>query len=156
MGWASAPEDAYQMLRGLRTLPVRMARHGESGLAIARFLALQPEVAGVIHPALPGAPDHELWARDYTGACGLFAFTLKPGPRKAVEAFLDALTLFGLGFSWGGFESLAIDCDPQLRPRKFKHDYGGPLIRLHIGLEDPQDLMADLRNALGVYAEHIG
>src|SRR5207302_1949816 len=103
--------------------------------------------------ALPGAPDHELWARDYTGASGLFAFVLKPGPRAAVEAFLDTLTLFGLGFSWGGFESLAIHCDPQLKTRKLMRDYGGPLIRLHIGLEDPQDLMADLRGGLDLYAE---
>jgi cystathionine beta-lyase len=153
MGWSVAPEDAYQILRGLRTLPVRMARHGESALAIARWLAVQPEVAAIIHPALSGAPDHELWARDYTGACGLFGFVLKPGPQKAVEAFLDALTLFGLGFSWGGFESLAIHCDPQLKTRKLRRDYGGPLIRLHIGLEDPHDLMADLRGGLSVYAD---
>ncbi|MDB5494751.1 MAG: cystathionine beta-lyase [Phenylobacterium sp.] len=156
MGWSVAPEDAYQMLRGLRTLPLRLARHGESGLAIARGLAVQPEVASVIHPALPGAADHELWARDYSGPCGLFSFVLKPGPEAAVEAFLDALELFGLGFSWGGFESLAIHCDPQLKTRKFKRDYGGPLIRLHIGLEDPQDLMADLRAALSVYARAVG
>ncbi|MDB5442538.1 MAG: cystathionine beta-lyase [Phenylobacterium sp.] len=156
MGWSVAPEDAYQMLRGLRTLPLRLARHGESGLAIARWLALQPEVASVIHPALPGGADHELWARDYSGACGLFSFVLKPGPEAAVEAFLDALELFGLGFSWGGFESLAIHCDPQLKTRRFKRDYGGPLIRLHIGLEDPQDLMADLRAALSVYARAVG
>jgi cysteine-S-conjugate beta-lyase len=156
MGWSVSPEDAYQMLRGLRTLPLRMARHGESGLAVARWLALQPEVASVIHPALPGAPDHALWARDYTGACGLFGFVLKPGPRAAVAAFLDALELFGLGFSWGGFESLAINCDPQLKTRKIKREYGGPLIRLHIGLEDPQDLMADLRNGLSIYAAASG
>jgi cystathionine beta-lyase len=156
LGWSVSPEDAYQMLRGLRTLPVRLARQGDSGVAIARWLELQPEVSRVIHPALPGSPDHALWARDCSGACGLFAFVLKPGPRRAVEAFLDKLELFGLGFSWGGFESLAINCDPQLKTRKFKRDYGGPLIRLHIGLEDPQDLMADLRQALGVYAEALG
>jgi len=156
MGWSVSPEDAYQMLRGLRTLPVRLARQGESGLAVARWLALQPQVHAIIHPGLPGAPGHELWARDYAGASGLFAFVLKPGPQKAVDAFLDALELFGLGFSWGGFESLAIHCDPQFKSRKLRHDYGGPVIRLHIGLEDPQDLMADLRNALGVYAEAIG
>lgn len=155
MGWSVAAEDAYQMLRGLRTLPVRLARHGESGLAIARWLALQPEVARVIHPGLPGSPDHALWARDYTGACGLFAFVLQPGPQRAVDAFLDALQLFGLGFSWGGFESLAISCDPQLRTRRTRKNYGGPLIRLHVGLEDPQDLIADLRNALSAYAAAI-
>jgi len=155
-GWSVSPEDAYQMLRGLRTLPTRLARHGESGLAVARWLAVRPEVAAVFHPALPGAPDHALWARDYSGACGLFAFALKPGPAAAVNAFLDELTLFGLGFSWGGFESLAIPCDHQLKTRRFRRDYGGPLIRLHIGLEDARDLVADLESALSVYAGRIG
>jgi cystathionine beta-lyase len=155
LGWSVAPEDAYQMLRGLRTLPTRLARQGESALIVAHWLREQPEVVEVLHPALPGAPGHELWARDFSGGCGLFAFTLQPGPRAAVDAFLDELALFGLGFSWGGFESLAIACDPQLRVRRFKHDYGGPLIRLHIGLEEPQDLMADLRNALSLYARRI-
>ena len=155
MGWSVSPEDAYQMLRGLRTLPTRLARHGESGLAVARWLSEQPEVVGVYHPGLPGAPNHELWARDFTGACGLFGFTLKPGSKAAVNAFLDTLSLFGLGFSWGGFESLAITCDHQLRSRRFRHDYGGPLIRLHIGLEAPGDLIADLRGALDVYTARI-
>lgn len=152
MGWAVNGEDAYAMLRGLRTLPLRMARQGESGLAIARWLAQQPEVAALYHPALPEAPGHDLWARDYTGACGLFGFALKPAPDAAVNAFLDALGLFGLGFSWGGFESLAISCDPQLRARKFRKDYGGPLIRLHVGLEAPDDLIGDLRAGLDAYA----
>lgn len=151
MGWAVSGEDAYAMLRGLRTLPVRMARHSESGLAIAAWLRDQPEVAQVLHPALPGAPGHELWRRDYTGACGLFSIVLKPGATEAVNAFLDSLKLFGLGFSWGGFESLAIWCDPQLKVRKFAYDYGGPLIRLHVGLENPDDLIADLRRGLDAY-----
>jgi cystathionine beta-lyase len=136
----------------LRTLPTRLARHGASGLAIAAWLRDRPEVSQVFHPGLPGAPSHELWARDFTGACGLFAFALRPGPQAAVNAFLDELTLFGLGFSWGGFESLAVSCDPQLRIRKVKRDYGGPLIRLHIGLENPDDLIADLERALALYA----
>jgi len=152
LGWAVASEDAYQMLRGLRTLPTRLARHGASGLAIAAWLRDQPEVGEVLHPGLPGATDHELWARDYTGACGLFAFALRPGPQAAVNALLDQLTLFGLGFSWGGFESLAVSCDPQFRIRKVKRDYGGPLIRLHIGLENPDDLIADLRRGLDAFA----
>nr|MEA2799214.1 cysteine-S-conjugate beta-lyase [Phenylobacterium sp.] len=156
LGWAVAGEDAYQMLRGLRTLPTRLARHGASGLAVATWLREQPEVSRVFHPGLPGAPDHELWARDYTGACGLFAFALRPGPQAAVNALLDELTLFGLGFSWGGFESLAVSCDPQFRIRKIKRDYGGPLIRLHIGLENPDDLIADLQRALAVYAAQTG
>ncbi|MDB5498109.1 MAG: cystathionine beta-lyase [Phenylobacterium sp.] len=151
LGWAVTGEDAYQMLRGLRTLPTRLARHGESGLAVAAWLAGRPQVAQVYHPAVPGCPDHELWTRDYAGACGLFAFALQPGPEVAVNALLDELTLFGLGFSWGGFESLAVPCDHQLKTRKFKPDYGGPLIRLHIGLENPDDLIADLQRGLEVY-----
>jgi cystathionine beta-lyase len=151
MGWSVSPEDAYQMLRGLRTLPTRMARHGQSGIVVAEWLVGQPEVAQVLHLALPGAPDHDVWKRDYTGACGLFGFVLKPGSKAAVDAFLDALSLFGLGFSWGGFESLAIACDPQLVIRHFRRDYEGPLMRLHVGLEDPQDLIADLRKALDAY-----
>jgi cystathionine beta-lyase len=152
MGWAVSGEDAYAMLRGLRTLPTRMARQGQSGLAIAAWLQDQPEVAQVLHPALPGCPGHELWQRDYKGACGLFGVVLKPAPEAAVNAFLNALKIFGLGFSWGGFESLAIWCDPQLKVRRFEHDYGGPLMRLHVGLEDPADLIADLRAGLDAYA----
>jgi cystathionine beta-lyase len=113
-------------------------------------------VAQVLHPALTGAPDHDLWARDYAGACGLFGLVLKPGSKAAVDRFLDALKLFGLGFSWGGFESLAISCDPQLKVRRHAADYGGPLIRLHVGLEAPADLMADLRRALDAYGETAG
>lgn len=153
MGWAVSGEEAYAILRGLRTLPTRMTRHAESGLAVARWLGDQPEVRQVLHPALPTFPDHALWARDFTGACGLFGFVLRPAPEAAVNAFLDALRLFGLGFSWGGFESLAISCDPQLHVRRFAKDYGGPLMRLHVGLEDPEDLIADLRRALDAYAK---
>jgi cystathionine beta-lyase len=148
LGWAVAADEAYQMLRGLRTLSVRMARHGASGLQIARWLREQPEVAKVLHPGLPGAPGHDLWARDYSGACGLFSFVLKRGRPKAAEALLDALSLFGLGFSWGGFESLAIHCDPQLGKRQYPPAFEGPLVRLHVGLESPDDLMADLRRGL--------
>lgn len=151
LGWAAPGEDAYLMLRGLRTLPVRLARHGESGLSVARWLAGRPQVQAVLHPGLDGAPGHDIWRRDFSGACGLFAFVLRPAPQAAVDAFLDALTLFGLGFSWGGFESLVIACDPQLRARKFRRDYGGPMIRLHVGLEDPGDLIADLAQALDVF-----
>lgn len=152
LGWAVSAEDAYQMLRGLRTLPARLQRQGETALAAARWLASQPEVAQVIHPALPGSADHALWARDYSGACGLFGFVLKAGAPHAADAFLDALQLFGLGFSWGGFESLAIVSDPQLAKRKFAPTYEGPLMRLHIGLEAEADLIADLRQALDAYA----
>lgn len=156
MGWAVSGEDAYAMLRGLRTLPIRMGRQGQSGLAVAAWLRDQPEVAEVLHPALPGCPGHALWTRDYKGACGLFGVVLKPAPQAAVDAFLNALKIFGLGFSWGGFESLAIWCDPQLKVRRFGRDYSGPLMRLHVGLEDPADLIADLRTGLDAYAKLAG
>lgn len=151
LGWSVAAEDAYAMLRGLRTLDVRLKRHGENGLEVARWLAGRPEVASVLHPALPGAPGHDIWRRDYSGACGLFAFILRPAPPAATAALLDALQLFGLGFSWGGFESLAINCDPQLRVRNFRTDYGGALVRLHVGLEEPADLIADLEAGLSAF-----
>ncbi|HEX2561257.1 cystathionine beta-lyase [Phenylobacterium sp.] len=156
LGWAVSPEDAYQMLRGLRTLPTRLERQGTSALKVAAWLKAQDEVAEVLFPALPGAPHHHLWKRDYRGACGLFSFVLKPAPARAVDALLDVLTLFGLGFSWGGFESLAISCDHQLRKRKHRKDYGGPIVRLHIGLEHPDDLISDLRLGLDAYRRARG
>lgn len=155
LGWSVAAEDAYVMLRGLRTLDVRLRRHEESGLAVARWLAGREEVSAVLHPALPGAPGHDLWKRDYSGACGLFAFVLNPAPPGATSALLDALRLFGLGFSWGGYESLAIDCDPQLAVRSFRKTYGGSLVRLHVGLEDPADLIADLETGLAAYRARL-
>ena len=151
VGWSVSPEDAYLMLRGLRTLPTRLQRHGASGLQVAAWLREQPEVLEVLHPGLPGCRGHELWARDYAGACGLFGFVLQPAPEAAVEALLDALALFGLGFSWGGHESLAIHCDPQRRTGAVLDDYGGPLMRLHVGLEDPEDLIEDLKRGLQAY-----
>ncbi|MDQ2859424.1 MAG: cystathionine beta-lyase [Pseudomonadota bacterium] len=151
-GWSVAPEDAYQMLRGLRTLPTRMARHQESGLAVAAWLAGHAAVAEVLHPALPASPDHALWRRDYTGAAGLFSMVLKPCPTPAVHAFLDALELFGLGFSWGGFESLALDADPQFDVREGGSPFAGPVVRLNIGLEDPDDLIDDLRQGFEALA----
>jgi cystathionine beta-lyase len=150
-GWSVSPDDAYQALRGLRTLPTRMARHDESGRKLAAWLREQPEVLQVLHPALEDSTDHALWTRDYAGACGLFAVVLQPAPRKAVHALLDGLNLFGLGFSWGGFESLAIAGDPQLSRRKFPPNHDGVLMRLHIGLEDPEDLVADLRAGLDAF-----
>lgn len=146
-GWSVSPDDAYQMVRGLRTLHTRMARHQASALLVAAHLAANRAVAEVLYPALPGARDHALWKRDYTGAAGLFTIVLRPCSPAAVNAFLAALELFGLGFSWGGFESLAINGDPQLSVRDAKPSYGGPLIRLNIGLEDPDDLIADLERA---------
>jgi cystathionine beta-lyase len=151
LGWAVSPDDAYLMLRGLRTLPARLERQGGNGLEVAQWLAAQPQVAAIYHPALPSFPDHALWRRDFTGTASLFTFALQPGPETAVNAFLNALKLFGLGFSWGGFESLAISVDPQLTQRRFKPAYPGPLVRLHVGLEEPADLIEDLRQALDAY-----
>jgi cystathionine beta-lyase len=151
LGWAVSPDDAYLMLRGLRTLPARLERQGENGLRVAQWLDAQSEVAALYHPALPASPDHALWKRDFSGTASLFTFALQPGPEAAVNAFLDALQLFGLGFSWGGFESLAISVDPQLGQRRVKRAYPGPLVRLHVGLEEPDDLIADLRRALDAY-----
>lgn len=148
IGWATSPDDAYLMLRGLRTLHTRLARHGQSALAVATWLAQQPQVAEVLCPALPGARGHALFARDFSAGNGLFSFVLKPTSIAQVEAFLDRLELFGLGFSWGGFESLAIHCDPQFKRRAIKTTHAGPVVRLHIGLEDPSDLIEDLRVGL--------
>ena len=143
-GWSVSPDDAYQMLRGLRTLPTRLERHFASGMAVAEWLREQPQVTEVIYPALPTSHDHELWRRDYSGAAGLFSFVLRPSPASAVHAFLDALSIFRLGYSWGGFESLAIHADPQFKVRNYPPRFNGPLMRLSVGLEDPQDLIADL------------
>jgi cystathionine beta-lyase len=148
LGSTVSPDDAYWMLRGLRTLPTRLAQHGASGLKVADWLAVQPEVARVIHPGRPDHPDHDLFQRDFSGPNGLFSLVLNPASGPQVLAFLDALELFGLGFSWGGFESLAIHCDPQLKRTAEPWKAEGPLIRLHIGLEDPDDLIADLRRGL--------
>jgi len=150
-GWSVSPDDAYQMLRGLRTLSARLDRHGASSLEVATWLAGHSAVAEVRHPALAGAPGHEIWVRDYRGAAGLFAIVLRPASPKAVAAFLDALQLFGLGFSWGGFESLALNGDPQLTSRDHDTRRAGPIIRLNIGLEAPNDLIADLDQALAVF-----
>jgi cystathionine beta-lyase len=147
-GWSVAAEDAYLMLRGLRTLPTRMARCAAGALEVATWLAGRPEVAEVLHPALPGSVDHDLWRRDHDGAAGLFSIILEPASAASVDAFLDALKLFGLGFSWGGFESLALSCDPQLSVRRHERPRRGPLVRLNIGLEAPADLIADLDQAL--------
>lgn len=147
-GWAVSADDAYQMLRGLRTLPVRLERHGASGLAVARWLTTHPAVAKVLHPAIPDASGHAAWKRGYAGAAGVFGAVLRTADVVKTHAFLDALRLFGLGFSWGGFESLALDADPQLTVRSYPPRLDGALIRLNIGLEDAGDLIADLDQAL--------
>jgi cysteine-S-conjugate beta-lyase len=156
MGLCVGPDDMYLALRGLRTLGVRLARHYQSGLQVARWLAQRPEVLRVLHPALESDPGHAIWKRDFTGASGLFTVVFKPTSEQSVHAFLNALTLFGLGFSWGGFESLAIlfDCTEYRTATKWAP--GGPTIRLHIGLEDPGDLLADLTRGFAAMASVAG
>lgn len=147
-GFALAPEDAYLVLRGLRSLPVRLAQHDANGRKVGAFLAQRDGIRRVRHPALPGDPGHALWKRDFTGAAGVFAFELDDDRADSADRVLSALTLFGLGFSWGGYESLAIPCDPQLDRTLPALTDCGPLIRLSIGLEDADDLIADLDQAL--------
>ncbi|MET0138130.1 MAG: cystathionine beta-lyase [Sphingobium sp.] len=151
LGVSVSPDDAALTLRGLRTLDVRLERHRTSGLAVAGWLAARPEVATVLHPALPSCPGHAEWVRDFRGASGLFSFALAGGGEAERAAFIDALRLFGIGYSWGGFESLALPVDPagHRSARPWRSD--NPLVRLHIGLEDPADLIADLTHALGVW-----
>jgi cystathionine beta-lyase len=152
LGLCVGPDDMYLALRGLRTLGVRLARHQESALQVARWLEQRPEILRVLHPGLPSNPGHAVWKRDFTGACGLFSVVLKPAPQKAVHAFMDALTLFGMGYSWGGFESLVISFDCSEYRSATKWEPGGPTLRFHIGLEDVGDLIADLENGFAAMA----
>jgi cystathionine beta-lyase len=144
LGVCAGPDDVYLALRGTRTLAVRLAQHHRSGLEMARWLAARPEVDRVLHPGLESHPGHAIWKRDFTGASGLFSIVLKPVPQKAVDALLDAVTLFGMGFSWGGFESLIIPFDAAGYRTATEWSPGGPTLRLHIGLENVDDLKADL------------
>jgi cysteine-S-conjugate beta-lyase len=144
LGLCPGPEDVYLGLRGLRSLSARLERHQRSALNIARWLAERPEVSRVLHPALPSDPGHALWQRDFTGASGLFAIVLRPVSKTAVAAMLDGMTLFGMGYSWGGFESLILPFDPRGYRTATTWVEDGPALRLHIGLEDPDDLKADL------------
>jgi cysteine-S-conjugate beta-lyase len=154
-GLCVGPDDIYLGLRGLRTLAVRLERHYQSGLTVARWLEQRPEVLRLIHPALESHPGHALWKRDFTGACGLFSVVLKPVPQKAVHTFLDALELFGMGPSWGGFESLAIPFDCGSFRTATQWAPGGPTVRFHIGLEAVEDLVADLERGFAALAvEH--
>ncbi|WP_029006757.1 cystathionine beta-lyase [Azospirillum halopraeferens] len=143
-GTCAGPDDLYLGLRGLRTLSVRLKRHHETGLALAQWLAGRPEVRRVIHPARPDHPDHALWRRDFSGASGLFAALLRPVPKSALAAMLDGMELFGLGYSWGGFESLLLPVHPAASRTATAWAESGPLLRVHAGLEDPDDLIRDL------------
>lgn len=147
-GLSVGPDDAYLGLRGLRTMAIRLKHQEAAGLEVARWLEGRPEVARVLHPALPGCPGHALFKRDFTGAAGLFAFELKPVDRRGLHAFLDGLELFGLGFSWGGMESLAIPFDVRAVRTATRWAAEGPCIRLNIGLETVGDLIADLEAGL--------
>jgi cystathionine beta-lyase len=156
LGQCVSPDDAFLAARGLRTLGVRLKAHGEGGLAVANWLQAQPQVARVLHPALPDCPGHALWQRDFGGASGLFTFVLKGGDDAARAALIDGLAHFGIGFSWGGFESLALPVDPAGLRTATKWRSEGPAVRLHIGLEDPEDLIADLAAGLQRFAAAAG
>ncbi len=151
-GLCVGPDDMYLGLRGLRTLGVRLAQHYRSGLQVAQWLAQRPEIACVLHPALASCPGHQHWRRDFSGASGLFSLIFKPIPDVAVHAFLNELTLFGIGASWGGFESLAIPFDCASIRTATNWSPVGPTVRLHIGLEDVDDLISDLERGFAALA----
>jgi cystathionine beta-lyase len=146
-----SPDDAYLAARGLRTLGVRLRQHELGAVKVAHWLKDQPQVERIIHPAFADCPGHEFWRRDFLGSSGLFGFALKGGGDAARDRLVESLELFGIGYSWGGFESLAVPAEPDPIRTASKRDYGGPLVRLHIGLEDPDDLIADLAQALAIH-----
>jgi len=146
-GVCAGAEEVYLGLRGLRTLGVRLRRHQENGMVLANWLKARPEVKRVLHPAMPGDPGYDIWRRDFTGACGLFGVELTPCPAAAVDAFLDGLRHFALGYSWGGFESLIIPTTGTILRTARPWETTGPTLRIHTGLEDPEDLVADLTAA---------
>jgi cystathionine beta-lyase len=155
LGQVMSPDDAWLAARGFRTLDVRMERHQASALRIAHWLAEQPEVARVLHPALPTCPGHVHWKRDFKGASGLFSFVLKGGDEASRAALIDGLAHFGIGYSWGGYESLALPVDPQKYRTATKWEAERPVVRLQIGLEDADDLIEDLRAGLDRFAAAI-
>ena len=145
LGHGVSPDDAWLASRGLRTMAIRLKQHEESGLKVAEWLKAQPQVGRVLHPALSDCPGHEFWKRDFKGSSGLFSFELKGADDSERAAFIDRLELFGIGYSWGGYESLALPVDPY---RTVTQPPATSLVRLHIGLEDPDDLIADLEWSL--------
>ena len=146
---ACSPDDAWLVLRGLRTLDVRLRRHEANGLKVARWLKEQPQIARVLHPALPDCPGHDYWKRDFSGATGLFSIVFAGGDAAAADRFVEGLELFGLGYSWGGFESLALPHAPKRAASS--NEWAGPIVRLHIGLEHPDDLIEDIGRSLARY-----
>ena len=152
LGHVAGPDDAYLGLRGLRTLGVRLERHEKNALQVAQWLAERPEVDRVLHPALPGCPGHDIWKRDFSGSSGLFSITLNFGDYETIGAMVDDMHLFKMGFSWGGYESLILPANPAPDRAAREWNAPGPLLRLHIGLEDPADLIAELEEALVRYA----
>jgi cystathionine beta-lyase len=152
LGLCVSSDDIFLALRGMRTLGVRLAHHQAAALRVARWLQSRPEVVRVMHPALENDPGHALWKRDFSGASGLFSIELRPAAKPAVASFLDGLQLFGLGYSWGGFESLAIPFDARVSRTASRWAPAGPTVRLNIGLEDVEDLIEDLEDGLARYA----
>jgi cystathionine beta-lyase len=150
-GICAGPDDVFLALRGLRTLAVRLKQHQQSAIEVARWLSARPEVIRVLHPAMDTDPGHAIWKRDFTGASGLFSIVLRPSPQQAVDALLDSVRLFGLGYSWGGFESLVIPFDCAAYRTATTWAPGGPTLRLHIGLENVDDLKADLANGFAAF-----
>jgi cystathionine beta-lyase len=150
-GICAGPDDVFLALRGLRTLAVRLKQHQQSAIEVARWLSARPEVIRVLHPAMDTDPGHTIWKRDFTGASGLFSIVLRPSPQQAVDALLDSVRLFGLGYSWGGFESLVIPFDCAAYRTATTWAPGGPTLRLHIGLENVDDLKADLANGFAAF-----
>jgi cystathionine beta-lyase len=144
MGVTASSDDCFMGLRGLRTLAARLERQQASGIKVAEWLRTRPEVDEVIHPALAGSRGHELWKRDFAGATSLFGIVLKPVAKARIDALLDGMRLFGMGWSWGGFESLIIPIYPERTRTASRWEAGGPMLRLYVGLEDPDDLIADL------------
>jgi cystathionine beta-lyase len=148
LGQTTSPDDIYLAIRGMRTLEVRLRRQEASALEVAKWLQSRTEVKRVLHPALPDDPGHALWKRDFLGSSGLFGVELQPCPRERLAAFLDHLECFALGYSWGGYDSLVVPANLRGAARGVRAWTGGPLVRLNIGLEDPQDLIADLARGL--------
>jgi cystathionine beta-lyase len=151
LGQYASPDDCWLTLRGMRTMGMRLAAQMDAGIEVAHWLSKRPEVKQVLHPALPGAPGHALWKRDFTGACSLFGVEFKPEfAVESTHAFVEALELFGIGASWGGYESLALPTTGFVTRTANSGHFEGPVVRLHIGLEDVNDLIADLEQGLAV------